>query len=91
MRRILHEAVPLVVAFRRHVGVDHGPEADEREEQPADQDGRQRAVYKLDDYKDGAFADLAVVDLAQPGDDEAEDGGDYGISHVFSSVSITTL
>jgi putative transposase len=26
-----HEAVPLVVAFRRHVGVDHGPEANERE------------------------------------------------------------
>jgi hypothetical protein len=44
-------------------------------EQPPDQNGSQRSVYELDDHEDHY---LAVVDLTQPGDDEAEDGGQYG-------------
>jgi hypothetical protein len=34
------------------------------------------------------FADLAVVDLAEPRNDEAEDGGQYGIAHCFSSYRL---
>jgi len=75
MGRILPEAIPFVVALRDHVRVDHGPQAYDREQLPADQDGRQRTVYQLDDHEDHTLAYLAVVDLTRPGDDEARDGG----------------
>src|SRR5215207_6506128 len=46
-RQILPEAVALVVALRGHVRVYHGPQAHDREQDPADKNGCQRAVYKL--------------------------------------------
>jgi len=47
--------------------------AHDREWDPADQNGWQRTVYELDD-EDHTLANLAVVDLAEPHNDEAEDG-----------------
>src|SRR5215204_6923361 len=90
MGRILPEAVALVVALRGHVRVYHGPNAHDGEQDPANKNACQRAVYKLDDDEDHTFADLTIVDLAKPRNDEAEDGSQYRIAHEYSSLSTTS-
>src|ERR671921_1438352 len=88
--QILPEAVALVVALRGHVRVYHCQQAHDREQDPADKNDCQRVVYKLDDHEDHTFADLAIVDLAKPRNDEAEDGSQYWIAHEYSSLSTTS-